>query len=117
MLIEPRFSHFRFVTSHEPISGSARAVRPLLLESVRRADEWERLRRLIKPELRIKSAGRQPSLPRGERRADQVEQVWLGLTIDRLTVGEVEKKTGFDPYRIRRMIAFWVSRREATAAL
>ncbi len=110
-LIErPRPGTFRFErsTPEEPARPEqGMDVVPLILEAIRRHDEFQEDRALVPDGASLMPTGARPSLPEDESDRNLVEAVWQEAS--RGTAPEsCEGVAGSDAYRVRRLYAHWL---------
>jgi hypothetical protein len=106
----PRPGSFRF--ERTPPEDTARAghaleVVPLILEAMRRYDEFQEDRALVPDGTSLMPTGARPSLPEDENDRNLVEAVWREAS--RGTAPEsYAGLSGSDSYRVRRLYAHWL---------
>jgi hypothetical protein len=83
-------------------------VMPLILESMRRFDEFERAAALVPDAASYTRTNRQPTAPAEETDADLLAQVW-GSAARGMPPNQVEGEFAVDAFRIRRLYEHWVS--------
>jgi hypothetical protein len=83
-------------------------VMPLILESMRRFDEFERAAALVPDAASYTHTNRQPTAPAEETDADLLAQVW-GSAARGMPPNQVEGEFAVDAFRIRRLYEHWVS--------
>ena len=123
LLETPVFGRFRVRGSSaiEPAEGQAAGplpVVPILLEGMKRYDEYQQLRLLVPDDTVFTPTGERPGRPEGEDDADFVRQVWADAVFGK-TAAQCETSIAADPYRTRRLLAYWLADgvlREVSAA-
>jgi len=110
LIQRPRSARFVFIRSELTESAAAaegRPVMPMMLEGMRRYDEFERAVVLVPDGSRFEPTGENPSAVPDEDDGSLVKTVW-----DRATGGntavECEHTLGVDSFRIRRILEHWV---------
>jgi hypothetical protein len=110
LLERPFPGTFAFVSrtdiDSQPYVGAPQDVVSLLMEGVRRYDEFKRASALVADGARLTVAGAPHTVPEDED-PDFATLVWKQVAAGR-TVRECEAETSVDPYRVRRLIARWV---------
>ena len=81
---------------------------PTLLEGMRRYDEYQQLRLLVPDDTVFMPTGEKPGRPEGEDDADFVRQVWSEAVFGK-TAAQCEASIQADPYRTRRLLAYWMA--------
>ncbi|MFB3905697.1 MAG: DUF4388 domain-containing protein [Acidobacteriota bacterium] len=127
LLEKPVFGRFRLISSGaaEPAAKSPESqtagplpVVPTLLEGMKRYDEYQQLRLLVPDDTVFAPTGERPGRPEGEDDAEFVRQVWAEAVFGK-TAAQCEASIAADPYRTRRLLAYWVADgilREVSAA-
>lgn len=109
LLERPFPGSFAFVSrtdiDSQPYVSAPQDVVSLLMEGVRRHDEFKRAAALVADEARLTVAGAPHTVPEDED-PDFATLVWKQVAAGR-TVRECEAETSVDPYRVRRLIARW----------
>jgi len=117
LLERPVFGRFRLLGSKHQEEGaasltgepsSAFPVVPTLLEGMRRYDEYQQLRLLVPDQTVLMPSGELPGRPEGETDTKFVRQVWAEAVSGK-TAAECEAAIRVDPYRVRRLLAYWVA--------
>ena len=105
----------RFIFVNQPVAtgeGGAepagRAVMSLLMEGMRRYDEFNRAASIIPDDGRFAATGRQPSGLPDEDNADFVNGIWVQATQGHTPL-EVEAEAAVDSYRVFRLYEHWVN--------
>jgi hypothetical protein len=113
LLERPVKGRFIFV-NEEHLDGdhsppeSAMAMMSLLLEGMRRYDEFNRALALVPDDARFKSTGKKPSDVKEDRDPKLAKTVW-GQAIRGVPPLECEREIALDSFRIRRLYEHWVS--------
>jgi hypothetical protein len=104
----------RFIFVNQPIEpaadgspASGMAVMSLLMEGMRRYDEFNRAASIIPEEAQFVATGRQPTGLPDEDDADFVNGIWVQATQGK-TARAVEEEAMVDGYRIFRLFEHWV---------
>ncbi len=87
--------------------GQVLEMMALLMEAMRRFDEFQRLRALIPDRAVVTPGENRPTAPPGEDDGDLVRRVWTGARGGR-PVRELERETLVDAYRVRALLAHWL---------
>ncbi|TFG38590.1 MAG: DUF4388 domain-containing protein, partial [Candidatus Aminicenantes bacterium] len=105
----------RFIFVNQPVNlpqkdGEAPgiAVMSLLMEGMRRYDEFNRAAAIIPDEGQFAATGKQPTGLLDEDDANFVNGIWIQATRG-ITPIAVEKKSGVDGYRVFRLFEHWVN--------
>jgi hypothetical protein len=85
----------------------SRPLLPLLLEGMRRYDEYQRACALAPDGMRFESTGQRPTAPPGETDGALVREVWTRAKGGSRAV-DCEIGMAVDPYRIRVLLAHWL---------
>lgn len=85
----------------------SRPLLPLLLEGMRRYDEYQRACALAPDGMRFESTGQRPSAPPGETDGALVREVWTRAKGGSRAV-DCEIGMAVDPYRIRVLLSHWL---------
>jgi hypothetical protein len=80
---------------------------PLILEGLRRHDEFRRAAALVADEARLRGTGAARSVLEGETNEDLVETVW-SMASAGTAPRQCESDVPVDAYRVRRLLAHWV---------
>jgi hypothetical protein len=90
-------------------AGRSAGVDPLalLMEAMRRFDEFQQLRVLLPDQARLRPGSVRPSTPESERDGEVVRRVWTRAR-EGGTVTEVERAALVDSYRVRILLAHWL---------
>lgn len=103
-------------------SAAAVAGRPrgselmgLLMEAMRRFDEFQRLRALVPDDGRLVPGGARPTAPPSERDGELVRQLWTRLRAGG-TARELESELAVDSFRARALLAHWLEEGAASLA-
>jgi hypothetical protein len=117
LLEKPVFGRFRLIganpgeqalTSTEKHPAGPLPVVPTLLEGMKRYDEYQQLRLLVPDDTVLTPTGERPGRPEGEDDADFVRQVWAEAVFGK-TAAQCEASIPADPYRTRRLLAYWLA--------
>jgi hypothetical protein len=100
---------FRSETDLQPTKddGPGFDVMNLILEGVRRYDEFQRAAALVPDDAVLRSAGSGPTAVEDEPNEALIESVWEGA-IAGVAASELDQKLPVDSYRVRRLLAQWV---------
>lgn len=105
----------RFIFVNQPVATgegggepAGRAVMSLLMEGMRRYDEFNRAASIIPDDGRFAATGRQPTGLPDEDNADFVNGIWVQATQGRTPI-EVETEAAVDSYRVFRLYEHWVN--------
>ena len=82
-------------------------VLPLLMEGMRRLDEFQQAAVLVPDEARLKPTEVKPSRKPDETDVELMRSVWLKVVAG-ATPAAIEAEAGVDPYRVRRLFEHWV---------
>jgi hypothetical protein len=86
-------------------AGPPQPFFPLLMEGVRRHDEFRRAAAIVPDAARLKQAGK-PTVPRSENR-ELATRIWKEVVAGHTPV-ECEARIPTDSYRVRSLLAHWV---------
>ncbi len=92
-------------SSHGPL-GPPKEVVNLILEGVRRHDEWRRAAALVPDEAKLKPTDK-PSTPFEDESKEVHDALWEKVTSGS-TPAECEDSCAVDSFRVRRLLAHWV---------
>lgn len=95
------------VEKDKPPAESLLEVLPIILEGVRRHDEFQQARAMIADDATFKAGTGKPTHPEGEGDVAFLRTVW-GKVLAGATSTQCESTTAADPYRVRRLVAHWV---------
>ena len=105
----------RFIFVNQPVenvldetSSPGMAVMSLLMEGMRRYDEFNRAAAIIPDEGRFAATGLQPTGLPDEDDADFINGIWVQATQGKTPI-EIEKSSTSDSYRILRLFEHWVN--------
>jgi hypothetical protein len=105
----------RFIFVNQPVDATTgridqpgKSVMSILMEGMRRYDEFNRALTVVGDEDRYQATGMQPTGLADENDADFVNSVWL-LAAKGASPAAVEKDVAVDSYRIRRLFEHWVN--------
>ena len=112
LLERPILGRFIFVNQpvdHEAGAGGAPgiAVMSLLMEGMRRYDEFNRAAAVIPDEAQFAATGKQPTGLPDEHEADFVNGIWVQATQGKTPL-QIEHESGVDGYRIFRLFEHWL---------
>jgi hypothetical protein len=113
LLERPLKGRFVFVNEEHPDGGastpqSSMEMMSLLLEGMRRYDEFNRALALIPDEARFKSSGKKPSDVKEDGDPKLAKAVW-GHAVRGASPAACEKEIPIDCFRIRRLYEHWVT--------
>jgi hypothetical protein len=120
LLERPVEGRFRFINDPQPgedrpDSGSSRSVMSLLMEGMRRYDEFHRARSLVPDDARFKPTGKKATDVKEEADPKLAKEVWARAARG-APASEVEAEIAADCYRIRRLYEHWVTEGSLVAA-
>jgi hypothetical protein len=120
MLERPMQGRFRFVNDDragdaKPSSESSRSVMSLLMEGMRRYDEFNRARAMAGDDARFKTSGKKPSDVKEDADPKLAKTVWQ-RAIQGATPSEVESEIELDCFRVRRLYEHWITEGSLVAA-
>lgn len=102
----------RFIFVNQPIEGasgsSGIAVMSLLMEGMRRYDEFNRAASVISDDGEFFATGKQPTGLVDEDDADFVNGIWVQATQGKTPI-EIERATMVDGYRVFRLFEHWLN--------
>jgi hypothetical protein len=111
LFVKPFHGTFAFATrediesSHGPL-GPPQQIVNLILEGVRRHDEWKRAAALVPDEAALKPTEK-PSSPLEGEDKEFCDSVWEKVSSG-ATAAECEASFAVDSYRVRQLLAHWV---------
>jgi hypothetical protein len=111
LFVKPFPGTFAFVSrkdiesSHGPL-GPPQDIVNLILEGVRRHDEWRRAAALVPEDAKLKPTGKPSTAPEGESK-ELSDSVWDKASLG-ATPAECEASSAVDSYRVRRLLSHWV---------
>jgi hypothetical protein len=113
LLERPTKGRFVFVNEETPDGGQSppqdsMAMMSLLLEGMRRYDEFNRALALIPDDSRFKSTGKKPSDVKEDADAKLAKAVW-GQAVRGVPPSVCENEIATDSFRIRRLYEHWVT--------
>ena len=112
LLERPTKGRFEFIneesTAGEQPPESSMAMMSLLLEGMRRYDEFNRALALVPDDARFKSAGKKPSDVKEDADPKLAKVVW-GHAVRGAPPSECEGEIATDSFRIRRLYEHWVT--------
>ncbi len=106
----------RFIFVNQPVELAPKdgegppgiAVMSLLMEGMRRYDEFNRAAAIIPDEGQFAATGKQPTGLPDEDDANFVNGIWVQATQGNTPI-EIEKEAGVDGYRVFRLFEHWVN--------
>ncbi len=111
ILQAPQAARFVFTRSTSPeftqASRDRRPILPLLLEGMRRLDEFRCAEAVVPPGAAFKATSKPPSAVPDEKDEALLQKVWEAASTGR-TAAQCEAELPVDPYRIRRMYEHWL---------
>ncbi len=90
----------------QPSAAPPLEVLPIILEGVRRHDEYQQARAVVGDDVTLKAAGK-PTHPEGEADAAFLRAVWTRVLAG-ATPAVCESALPVDPFRVRRLLAHWI---------
>jgi len=90
-----------------PADPAGSPVLPLIMEGVRRLDEYQRAAAVVPDGALVEPAGAKPSRLADEPDVELMRAVWQ-RAVAGATPREVESEAAVDPYRVRRLLEHWV---------
>jgi hypothetical protein len=110
LLEQPLAGRFRFLSSEgeTPDPVRARSVMSLLMEGMRRYDEFNRARALVADDARFKPSGKKASDVKEDADPKLAKEVW-GRAARGMPPAEVEGEIAIDCFRVRRLYEHWVT--------
>ncbi len=120
MLERPMEGRFRFINDDragdaKPSSESSRSVMSLLMEGMRRYDEFNRARAVAGDDARFKTSGKKPTDVKEDADPKLAKAVWQ-RAIQGATPSEVESEIELDCFRVRRLYEHWITEGSLVAA-
>jgi hypothetical protein len=115
---QPSPGTFEFAREAAPAAaGRARGMElmGLLMEAMRRFDEFQRLRALVPDEGMLAAGGARPTSPPSEQDGELVRQLWTRVR-GGVSVIALEREAPVDSYRVRSLLAHWLEEGAATLA-
>jgi hypothetical protein len=105
----------RFIFVNQPVETPSSGKRPhgatvmsLLMEGMRRYDEFNRAATIVPDGARFSATGMQPTGLPDENDADFVNGIWVKAT-QGVTPIEIERELGVDSYRVFRLFEHWIN--------
>ncbi len=98
---------FRSSASGVAAGGETHEVMSVMLEGLRRHDEYNAARAMVPDGIVLEPAGLKPTQPEDETDGEMLHQVWKSASTG-VPPETCEGSIETDPYRIRRMYAHWV---------
>ncbi len=113
LLERPLTGRFVFVNEDltgqdQPTSPRSMAMMSLLLEGMRRYDEFSRAAALVPNDARFKSTGKKPTDVKDDADPRLAKAVW-GKAVRGVSPAECEREIQIDSFRIRRLYEHWVT--------
>ena len=113
MLERPMEGRFEFVNTEEGEEARAKAenaksMMSLLLEGIRRYDEFHRALALVPDDARFKAAGKKPTDVKEDPNPQLAKELW-GKAIRGVSAAAAEPELSVDSYGIRRLYEHWVT--------
>ena len=99
--------HFVRQSSNEETADSLKEVLPLILEGIRRYDEFGQARSILPDDARLVSKLMQPAQLREERDGMLFRELWTAVKKG-ATPSECEAMVTADAFRIRRLLVHWI---------
>ncbi len=87
--------------------GGTREILPLLMEGMRRLDEYDRARALIPDPTVLVATGVRPTTPAGETDGAFVRELWSRVKAG-ATAAACEEALAADGYRVRTLLSHWL---------
>ena len=107
LLESPQPGTFQFVRNASPKDvASVKQLFPMVLEGVRRYDEFSEARAILPDHVRVAGSGLQPSVHPEEKDGILFRELW-NLVRKGATPAECDAQLKFDSYRIRRLLVHW----------
>ncbi len=109
LLEKPHPGTFHFVrhTDNEGASDSLKEVLPLILEGIRRYDEFGQARTILPDDARLVSRQLQPAQLPEERDGMLFRELWTAVKKG-ATPADCEALVTVDAYRVRRLLVHWI---------
>jgi hypothetical protein len=111
LLERERVQRFAFVNAAAapgtPAPAGAHAVLPLLMEGMRRLDEYQRAAAVAPDDARLAPGEVRPNRIDDEPDLEMMRTVWR-RAVGGATPREIEAETALDPYRVRRLFEHWL---------
>jgi hypothetical protein len=82
-------------------------VLPMVVEGVRRHDEFREAKILVPGSVRLSATPTQPTPPSTDEEPGFVQAVWMKVTSG-VSPAQLEDALGVDSYRVRHLLAHWV---------
>lgn len=103
-----RFVFVQEETVSAPAGGDGPlAVLPLVMEGMRRLDEYQRARVLVPDDLPLHAGAQRPTRPAEEHDVALMRALWTRVTTG-TTAAECERESGVESSRVRRLLAHWL---------
>jgi Domain of unknown function (DUF4388) len=99
----------------EKAAEPAHEIIPLILEGLRRHDEFRRASALVADDARLQGTGTVPTPLDGETNEALVEEIWK-MALLGTPPRQCESEVPVDAYRVRRLLAHWVEEGAVTVA-
>ena len=110
MLERPIVGTFAFVSTppeNVKIKNEPVATMAVLLEGIRRFDEFKQACVIVPDDAVLKPTGQKPTAAEDESDPQLIREVWVNACKG-TRVAEWEQQIAADPYRVRRLLAHWV---------
>ncbi|KAB2967355.1 MAG: DUF4388 domain-containing protein [Thermoanaerobaculia bacterium] len=104
---QPSAGKFEFLREAPGAQESGQDLTLLLLEAVRRDDDFRQARRLVADDAFVRATGRRPTAPPDEADGGLVRMLWTRVR-DGAAVVECELAAKRDSWTVRRLLAHWV---------
>jgi hypothetical protein len=113
MLERPVEGRFQFVAAsgaeaNEDAGAGSRNVMSLLMEGMRRFDEFNRARALVPDDAVYKPTGKKATDVKEDRDPELAKKVW-GQAAGGVPAAQVERELPIDAFRVRRLYEHWVT--------
>jgi len=104
---QPEPGTFEFVRTEATRSGvESKEMLGLLMEAMRRFDEFQRLRALVPDHALVRPGSEKPSAPEGESDGELMRRLWTALR-GTASVIECEVAARVDSFRVRTLLSHW----------
>ena len=109
LLERPQPGTFEFVRSAErhPNGKISKEMMPLILEGIRRYDEFQQSRAVLPDDVRLITKGGQPTQHPDEKDGLLFRELWNAVRMGATPI-ECENAVALDSYRTRRLLLHWV---------
>jgi len=92
----------------QPGEDGPLAVLPLVMEGMRRVDEYRRACALLPDEARLRPAGQRPTRPADEHDVALMRDLWAKAT-GGVSPAQCEREASVEAFRVRRLLAHWLA--------